>query len=125
MSTWQAEGHGQTGVRLPIGLRFAGAGVRVGAWLIDGVIFALISLIPVSFGVALGAVALNPQAVQQLQDNPNLQPTVPLVVVNMGLVVVFVCLWAALAVAYSASCWAYFRGRPTLRTRRRGAPGAV
>ena len=115
MSAWQADGHGQTGVQLPIGLRFAGAGVRVGAWLIDGAIFALISLIPVSVGVALGAVAMNPQAVQQLENSPALAPTVPLVVVNMGLLVAFVCLWVALAVTYSSVCWAFFRGLPGQR----------
>lgn len=115
MSTWQADGHGQTGVQLPIGLRFAGAGTRVAAWLIDGVIFLLISLIPVLLGAALGAVALNPQAVQQIENSPNLEPTVPLVVVNMGLLVAFVCLWVALAVTYSAVCWAFFRGLPGQR----------
>jgi uncharacterized RDD family membrane protein YckC len=115
LSTWQADGHGQTGAQLPIGLRFAGAGVRVGAWLLDGAIFVLVSLIPVSFGVALGAVALNPQAVQQLENSPNLEPTVPLVVVNTGLLVAFVCLWVALAVTYSAVCWAFFRGLPGQR----------
>jgi len=107
--------HGQTGVQLPIGLRFAGAGTRVAAWLIDGVIFLLISLIPVSFSVALGAVVLNPQAVQQIQNSPNLEPTVPLVAVNIGLLVPFVCLWVALAVTYSTMCWAFFRGLPGQR----------
>lgn len=115
MSTWQADGHGQTGVQLPIGLRFAGVDVRVGAWLIDGVIFGLMSLIPLSIAVALGAVALNPQAIQQLENDPNLQPTVPLVLVNMDLLVVFVGLWVALAVTYSAVCWALFRGLPGQR----------
>jgi uncharacterized RDD family membrane protein YckC len=115
LSTLQAGGHGQTGVQLPIGLRVAGAGVRIGAWLIDGAIFGLISLIPASLGVALGAVALNPQAVQQLESNSTLQPTVPLILINMSLLIVLFGLWAALSVAYSAVCWALFRGLPGQR----------
>ncbi len=115
MSSLQAGGHGQSGVQLPIGLRIAGAGVRVGAWLIDGAIFGLLGLIPLSFGVALGALALNPQAVQQLESNSNLQPTVPLVLVNMSQLVVLLGLWAGFSIAYSAVCWAFFRGLPGQR----------
>ena len=91
---------------LPVGLRVAGAGARLGAWLLDLLVFGLLSLIPLALAVATGAVGLNPEAVRQMNVNPYVEPTVPLLSVNVAPLIAWCTVWVVLAVAYAAACWA-------------------
>jgi hypothetical protein len=100
---------------LPVGLRVAGAGARLGAWLLDLLVFGLLSLIPLALAVATGAVGLNPEAVRQMNVNPYVEPTVPLLSVNVAPLIAWCTVWVVLAVAYAAACWARFRGLPGQR----------
>ena len=115
MSTWQVTGHGQGPVPLPYGLRIAGLGPRVGAWILDLGFFGLLSVIPLVLASVSGAVGLNPDAMRQETSNPYLQPTVPWLVVNIGPLIAWAAVWVVLAVAYAAACWAFFRGLPGQR----------
>lgn len=115
MSAWQVSGQGQALPPLPFGLRIAGMGVRLGAWFLDLIFFAVLSLIPLAGAVASGGVALNPVAMRQVEGNPYLQPTVPWLVVNTGPLIASTAVWVVLAIGYAAACWALFRGLPGQR----------
>jgi len=100
---------------LPVGLRVAGMGARLGAWFLDLLLFGLLSLIPLVLAIATGAVGLNPEAARQMNVNPYVEPTVPLLTVNAGALIAWCAAWVVLAIAYAATCWAVFRGLPGQR----------
>jgi uncharacterized RDD family membrane protein YckC len=105
----------QSSVPLPPGIRFAPMGLRLGAWIIDMFLFGLLSLIPTFVAFASGAIRENPIAVQQLADHPDVQPTVPLLMVDGGPLTGVLALWVVLAIVYPAICWAWLRGLPGQR----------
>ena len=115
MSTWQVSGQGRTLMPLPVGLRVAGMGARLGAWFLDLLLFGFVSLIPLFLAIATGAIGLNPEAARQMDVNPYVQPTVPLLSVNDAALIAWCAVWAVLAIAYAAACWAFFRGLPGQR----------
>jgi len=47
--------------------------------------------------------------------NPYVEPTVPLLSVNVAPLIAWCTVWVVLAVAYAAACWARFRGLPGQR----------
>jgi hypothetical protein len=100
---------------LPVGLRVAGVGARLGAWFLDLLVFGLLSLIPLVLAVATGAVGLNPEAARQLGVNPSVEPTVPLLTLNAALLIAWCVAWVVMAIVYTAACWARFRGLPGQR----------
>ena len=112
MSSWQVRGQERGVGPLPSGLRIAGMGARLSAWLIDLVILGFLSLIPVCLAVVSGAVGLNPEAAKQMESNPNLQLTVPLLVVNIAPLIAWAAVWVVFAVGYAAACWTFLRGLP-------------
>lgn len=115
MSTWQVSGQGRPLLPLPVGLRVAGLGPRLGAWFLDLVLFALLSLIPLVLAIVTGAVGLNSEAARQINADPYTQPTVPWLIVSMGSLIAWAAVWVALAIGYAAACWAFFRGMPGQR----------
>ena len=115
MSAWQVSGQDRAVAPLPAGVAIAGLGPRLGAWLLDGVLFAVLSLIPLILAAVTGALGLNPAAVRQMDANPYGQPTVPWLLVNIGPLIVWAGVWVALAIGYSSICWAFFRGLPGQR----------
>jgi uncharacterized RDD family membrane protein YckC len=90
-------------------------GARLGAWFLDLVFFAMLSLIPLALAVVSGGVGLNPEAARQMDASPYVQPTVPLLTVSAGPLVGWAAVWVAMAIAYAAACWAFFRGLPGQR----------
>jgi len=102
-------------VPLPAGVAIAGLGPRLGAWVLDGVLFALLGLIPLILAAVTGGLGLNPAAVRQMNADPYGQPTVPWLVVNIGPLIAWAAVWVAIAIGYSSVCWAFFRGLPGQR----------
>jgi hypothetical protein len=100
---------------LPAGLGVAGIRPRLGAWLLDLFFFGLLSLIPVLLAFATGAVGISAAAARQMDLNPYVQPTVPLLAVNDATLAAWSAVWVVLAIAYAAACWALFRGLPGQR----------
>jgi hypothetical protein len=100
---------------LPVGLRVAGVGARLGAWFLDLLVFGLLSLIPLVLAIATGAVGLNQEAARQLGVNPSVEPTVPLLTLNAALLIASCVAWVVMAIVYTAACWARFRGLPGQR----------
>ena len=78
-------------------------------------VFGLLSLIPLVLAIATGAVGLNPEAARQLGVNPYVEPTVPLLTVNVAALIAWCAAWVVMAIAYAAACWALFRGLPGQR----------
>ena len=115
MSSWQVSGQGGAVMPLPFGLRIAGMGSRLGAWILDLALFALLSLVPLAFAVASGGVGLNSEALRQTEANPYLQPTVPWLVVNTVPLIFWAAVWVVFAIVYATVCWAFFRGLPAQR----------
>jgi uncharacterized RDD family membrane protein YckC len=114
LGTWQTDGD-RAATGWPAGLRTAGMGARVLAWLVDLAVFGVVSLAWLVAAIAAGAVSENPEASRQLMADPNIQPTVPLLIVDSGELAVFAAAWAALAVVYPAVCWALGGGLPGQR----------
>jgi uncharacterized RDD family membrane protein YckC len=95
----------------------AGIGPRLGAWLIDWLIFLVVG---VGFGLAglvAGSMAENPEAARQLLADPTAQPSVPLLIIRLDEVIALAATWVAAVVVYSAVCWTSFRGLPGQRLR--------
>jgi hypothetical protein len=114
LGTWQTGGYGAA-TGWPAGFRMAGLGARILAWLVDLVVFGVVSLgWPVAV-IAAGAVTENPEAARQLVADPNVQPTVPLLIVDSGELAVFAAAWVVVAVVYPAACWALAGGLPGQR----------
>ncbi|HEX7611761.1 MAG TPA: RDD family protein, partial [Candidatus Limnocylindrales bacterium] len=97
---------------LPPGLRVAGMGVRLGAWLIDSLILGLVFVGIVLVAAAVGAIGISPEAERQLQSTPGALPTVAPYVANLPLLAVFAGLLVLVNVGYSAVLVARFRGLP-------------
>ncbi len=99
----------------------AGMPGRVGAWLLDGFLVGLLSLVPAIIGIVTGAVTLNQQALDQIgQFEPGTyQPfssvTVPILTVNVGLLVAAASVFIALHLLYYAGSWAKFGTTPAQR----------
>jgi uncharacterized RDD family membrane protein YckC len=106
---------GPSGPVLPVGLGIAGVGARIAAFVLDLLCIGLLSLIPATIAVIVGAVAVSPEALDQMNANPNVYPNVPLLVVNLGPLIACAALWVAMAIAYGAVCWPLFRGTPGQR----------
>ena len=94
----------------------AGMPGRVGAWILDGLLVGLLSLVPVVIALVSGAVTLNQQALDQIgQIQPDTaQPfssvTVPIISVNFGLLVAAAAVFIAIHVLYYAWGWIEFGG---------------
>jgi hypothetical protein len=94
---------------------------RVGAWLLDGILVGLLSLIPVIFAFLSGAVTLNGQALDQLSQiepgtyQPFALVTVAIVHVNIGVLVVAVGVYVVLHLVYFAGSWVRMGGTPAQR----------
>ena len=91
---------------------------RVGAWILDGFLVGLLSLVPVVIAIVSGAVTMNRQALDQISQiqpgtyNPFSTVTVPIVSVNSGLLVVVAAIYVALHVLYYAGSWIKTGGTP-------------
>ena len=97
---------------LPPGLRVAGMGVRLGAWLIDSLILGLAFVGIVLVAAAFGAIGINPEAERQLESAPGALPTVAPYVANLPLLAVFAGLLVLVNVGYATVLVARFRGLP-------------
>lgn len=102
-------------VQLPPGLRVAGMAARIGAWLLDLVLLLLLALLPATIALVSGAVTFDAEAVRQMEQNPPLYPTVPLLHVQLGPVIFCAVLWVALIVVGGAVSWTLRRGTPGQR----------
>jgi uncharacterized RDD family membrane protein YckC len=97
---------------LPPGLRVAGMGVRLGAWLIDSLILGLVFVGIVLVAAGVGAIGINPEAERQLASAPGALPTVAPYVANLPLLAVFAVLLVLVNVGYATVLVARFRGLP-------------
>ena len=97
---------------LPPGLRVAGVGVRVGAWLIDSLILGAFQIGFWMFAAATGVLTVDPEAERQMETAPLTLPTVTPYRVNLPLLAVMLAAFVVLNVAYAAVCWARFRAMP-------------
>jgi uncharacterized RDD family membrane protein YckC len=97
---------------LPPGLRVAGIRVRVGAWLIDGLILAAFQIGFWAFAAGVGALAVDPEAERQMTVAPLSLPTVAPYRVNLPLLAVLLAAFVLMYVVYAAVCWARFRATP-------------
>lgn len=104
------------------GYAVAGMGRRVGAWILDGFLVGLLTLIPMILALVSGAVSLNQKAldqIQQIEPGTTSQPfasvTVPLLNVDTNMLVVAATIYIALHLAYFAGCWIGFGGTPAQR----------
>ena len=97
---------------LPPGLRVAGMGVRLGAWLIDSLILGLVFVGIVLLAAGVGAIGINPEAERQLASAPGTLLTVAPYVANLPLLAVFAVLLVLVNVGYATVLVARFRGLP-------------
>jgi uncharacterized RDD family membrane protein YckC len=97
---------------LPPGLRVAGMGVRLGAWLIDSLILGLVFVGIVLVAAAAGAIGINPEAERQLESAPGAIPTVAPYTASLPLLAVFAVLLVLVNVGYATVLVARFRGLP-------------
>ena len=97
---------------LPHGLRVAGMGVRLGAWLIDGLILGLVFVGILLVAAVVGAIGINPEAARQLDSAPAALPTVAPYVANLPLLALFAVLLVLVNVGYATVLVARFRGLP-------------
>jgi uncharacterized RDD family membrane protein YckC len=99
----------------PSGLAAAGMALRIGAWLVDCLVFGAVMALVLLAGVMAGAFGLNPEAVEQLRLDPNAQPSVPLLRENVGAVAILAALGTVAIVGLATVSWARFRGTPGQR----------
>jgi len=112
---WATRPAGKLPPSLPPGLAVAGMGVRLGAWLIDSVIFGLLQIGFWMVVLGLGIVAISPQAEAQLETAPLTMPSVDPYQVDVPALAAAVAIFVCLNVAYAAVSWAVFRGLPGQR----------
>lgn len=101
--------------QLPPGLRVAGTGVRLGAWLLDSIVIGLIGGGLGAILVPAGGLRLNPDALAQMREFPGIAPSVPLYQVDSGAVAVVAFVSLLVMLGYSTACWHLFRGLPGQR----------
>lgn len=101
-----------SGVLLPPGLKVAGLGTRLRAWVIDGFIFGTFHVAFWLVAGVTGAIAINPAAEAEMQTTPFASPTVTPYLTNLTLLAVLMVGFTLLNVIYAAVCWAKFRGLP-------------
>jgi hypothetical protein len=106
---------GRQWVQLPPGLRIAGMGVRIAAWLIDSAILGLLHGGFWVVAVAIGAVGIDPEAQRQLQASPLTLPTVAPYHANMTLLATMMAVFVVMNVAYATFFWTVFRAMPGQR----------
>jgi uncharacterized RDD family membrane protein YckC len=100
---------------LPPGLRVAPMGRRLNAWLLDSIVFGLFQVGFWVVAVAVGAVAVNPQAEAQMAASPTTLPTVTPYRTNLPLLAALLAVFVVLNVVYATVAWARFRGLPGQR----------
>jgi len=103
------------GPSLPPGLKVAGIGTRLGAWLIDSLIFVGFQIVFWMAADALGAIRISPEAERQMEASPMALPTVAPYQVNLPLLAVMLAGFVVVSVVYATFCWARFRGMPGQR----------
>jgi uncharacterized RDD family membrane protein YckC len=100
--------------------------VRTGAWILDGLLAGLLSLIPIALALVSGAVSINQQAVYELQQNeyqyqygsasqPFASITAPILNIALGPIVLAAVIYIAVRLAYFAGCWIKIGGTPAQR----------
>ena len=97
---------------LPPGLRVAGVGSRLGAWLIDSLILGVFQFGFWMLAVSVGVLGINPEAERQLETAPLTLPTVAPYRANLPALAVMLAVFVLLNVVYAAVCWARFRALP-------------
>ena len=102
-------------VQLPPGLRVAGMGRRIGAWLIDSLLLGVLHGAFWVVAVAAGAISIDPVAESQLQASPLTLPAVAPYHANLTLLAAMMVGFVGLNIAYAAFFWAMFRGMPGQR----------
>lgn len=100
---------------LPPGLKIAGMGTRLGAWLVDSLILGGFQMGFLMLAVAVGALSVNPEAERQIQAAPLTMPTVPPYQANLPLLAAMLAVFVALVVVYASFFWASYRGLPGQR----------
>lgn len=100
---------------LPPGLRVAGLGSRIGAWLIDSMVLGVFQVAFWLFAGAVGAVSVDPEAQRQLEASPLVMPTVAPYGANLPLLALLLAAFVVLNVVYAAVCWSRLRGMPGQR----------
>jgi hypothetical protein len=93
----------------------AGMGVRLGAWLLDWVIFMLMGAALGAVATASGVVGENPEAARHLLADPGALPNVPLLTVHLDGLTATAVVWVVLVTVYPALAWARFRCLPGQR----------
>jgi hypothetical protein len=114
---------GQAGPRLlPQSYGPAGMGRRIGAWILDTFLLGLLTFVPFILALVLGAVAINPEALDQFSQItpgaatlPFADITVPLFTINVTALIAAAAVYLAIDVAYFAGCWIWFGGTPAQR----------
>src|SRR5664280_2048138 len=99
----------------PQGMRISTMGYRIGAYVLDGVMLSLLSIIPMIGAIVTGAVSLNQQALDQIDLSPYgysgyyVGPfdnvTAPLLKVQLGLVAFWVGVYALINAVYFIGWW--------------------
>jgi uncharacterized RDD family membrane protein YckC len=109
---WESAGPGRSA-------SVAGLGRRAGAWLLDGVLSGFLVAIPVVAGFLTDVVALNPEALRQFEASTSLRPfddvTVPLFMVNGGLLWLLAAGWVAVSACYYVGSWLAWGATPAQR----------
>ena len=115
MSAWPAAEY-QTPGSTPDEYRFAGMGRRFVAWILDSILSGLVSVIAFVFALVSGAVGLNQQALDQLNQVPRGAPdpfagvTAPLLTVHTGPLVASFVLLSLINGVYFAGTWLMIGG---------------
>ena len=100
---------------LPPGLRVAGMGSRIGAWLVDSLVLGMFQLAFWLFVGAVGVVRIDPEAQRQLEASPLALPTVAPYQANLPLLAILLAAFVVGTVAYATVCWSRLRGTPGQR----------
>lgn len=114
------------GIPAPQGAVIAGMGVRTGAWILDALLAGLLSLIPIVVALVSGAISINQQALNELQqyqyqyqygsaNQPFASITAPILNIDLGPIVLAAVVYIAVRVAYFAGCWIKIGGSPAQR----------
>ena len=102
-------------VRIPEGMQVAGMGRRIGAWILDMIFTALLSIIPIVIAFASGAVAINRDFIDQYDRsayNPFANVTAPLIDIRPGTLVMVMVVYVALMALYFVWPWLTWGGSP-------------
>ncbi len=97
---------------LPAGLEVARMSARIGAWIVDTIIFAVIAGVVLAVASAAGALSVNPDARVQLETSPGTLPTVTPYLANLPLLAVFAAAFVVVSVVYATVLVARLRGLP-------------